>query len=144
MSNCARVFRRAVLLEGPLPCAEPAGECPMEPLATALVRHRLLPDRDVGAVVSRIWVERREGRAIECVGRLQGLQVGLEGGAGALGRRHRSGWKMRSGGSGTAPGILSLWRPQEQSQTGTALIFACVRAKDKLSKLMGRRMGSVP
>lgn len=66
------------------PGAKPTGEGAMEAFPSPVIGHFLLPEGSVGAIVTNIGVQRRKGRSVEGVGRLLGLQIGLEGGTRAL------------------------------------------------------------
>lgn len=68
------------------PGAESTGEGAVEAFPSPVVGHLLLPYGEVGPVVADAVVERREWGAVEDVGGLLGLQVGLEGGSGPFAR----------------------------------------------------------
>lgn len=60
---------------GYLPCTPSSGECAVKTLAAPLISHLLLPNGNIGAIITGVWVIGREGRAVDNEGRLLCLKV---------------------------------------------------------------------
>jgi len=69
---------------GYLPCAPSSGKSAVQPLSPPLIPHLLLPERDVGAIIADLGIQRREWSAEDDIWGLLRCEIGLVRGARSL------------------------------------------------------------